>query len=1013
MIKLNILKRWSGKALLTATMLLGTPLAASAAAPIITGYNIASEKILFPAQCDSLKVYYDRDKVLSATYELRQNGKVVFTGSDDGKGTGLNHSIFNINVKNPVNNAMLGADKKLEPGEVEFAVTSVTYMEGDGEETAKDLGSVKWKLTDMPLISQATPMWHPDKELPQLKTGTASLTFSCDNKNPNFGSYIDEDQGKTVVYVRNQIKSGEISLIQGGEVKHVMTATNTLGYFGYPTNVKPGVIDDDLAKLAPGEVEIRLTKITYISPCTGEDVTVSDPEGLPTTWKKDSFMLIPERAKTFAKIIATTKIESETLTPYEDELLSYYPTDGEAGVFSYTFTEPLAPGKSGNGDFVVKFRIGDANHDFDNVVPHTLSADKKTITVDLRGLSNGIPTLANNYDFQDDDGNSYIPEYCQIFIESGLFDANGAKVVVFCQFDPNGSGRDMEGQLWRGYRYNEISFPTPALSDALFYSKADAENKSGVMAAGSDMMDVTVSNSVVITKAEPVFLIGEDEVPTTATHDGDTWSVAIPETVIANGVDNLQFTLKNVEYNKVDGNEHIVSPLSLSELAPVKEFETLADVVKLEPQTEVVINTKGILVTMSNGMITTVEDSTDALLVIDKETGSPAELPQGYLLTGKISGVYVGGNMFILDKEKSEYTESEADIATGYEVTADADLNQLGFRLLTFSAEEGCEFTPIGEEGEILRIKTGGSLLPVMDVTGAFEDFECPEKIVSVTGVLYTMESFVMLIVRDAADIKFAQELPTVESIRELKASEIGQTVALKLTDAVVTAVFDDPEDTELVLLQDEGCAINLVTEDEEGVTFKRGASVSGTLVGMYVGDHTFVVDFAASDFTEDTADVTKGHEIALGDLFDINNQFRLVTFTNSDETPILWDEDYDAAIVGEQYIYVTNHHGVFDNITKPEDKKIHSLTGVLFFPDMAMYADEDDNTPSMVMLIPRDANDIVKLINVGVEGIFCNLDKDTPVYDLNGAKVREAGEGIKGLDKGIYIVNGKKVIVF
>lgn len=1000
--KLNIFIRWSSKALLTATVLVGTALAASAAPPKITGYNIASGKNLFPAQCDSLKVYYDRDKVLSATYELRQNGKVVFTGSDDGKAQGLNHSIFNINATNPVNNAMLGADKKLEPGEVEFAVTSVTYMEGDGEVTADNLGSVKWKLTDMPRISNATPMWHPDKELPQLKVGTASLTFACGDM--NFGSYYDADQGKTV-WVKTQIKSGEISLIQGGEVKHVLTATNNISTYG-ASNVKPGVTDDDLAKLAQGEVEIRLTKLTYISPCTGEDVTVNDPEGLPTTWSKNNYQLIPERAKTFAKVIVTTKIKSEILTPLEDELLSYYPADGEAGVFSYTFTEPLMAGESGNGDFVVKFRIGDANHDFDNKVPHTLSADKKTLTVDLRGLSNGIPTLANNYNFQDDEGNSYIPQYCQIFIESGLFDANGAKVVVFCQSHPDVPGRYLSGQLWRVYRYKEISFPTPALSDALFYSKADAENKSGVMAAGSDMMDVTVSNSEVITSADPVFLIGEDEVATTATHDGDTWSVAIPETVIANGVDNLQFTLKNVKYNKVDGNEHIVSPLSLAELAPVKEFETLADVVKLEPETEVVINTKGILVTMSNGMVTTVEDTTAALFIMDSETGEPMELPQGKLLTGKISGIYAGGNMFILDKEKSEYTESDADITTGYEVSADADLNQLSFRLLTFTADEGFEFTPIGEDGEILRIKTGGSLLPVMDVTGAFEDFECPEKIGSVTGVLYTMESYVMLILRDAADIEFAQELPTVESIKELKASENGQTVALNLTDAVVTAVF---EEMGFVLLQDEGCAINLVTEDEEGVKFQRGASVSGTLVGMYVGDHTFVVDFAASDFTEDTADVTKGHEIALGDLLDTNNHLRLVTFTNSEETPI--HEGMDGVKVGENVI-LADMFEVLDNSSDSEHK-IHSLTGVLFFSDMMPFDDEDDNTPSRVMLVPRDANDLVREINTGVEGIFGNLDKDTSVYDLNGAKVREVGEGIKGLDKGIYIVNGKKVIVF
>ncbi|MDE7136235.1 MAG: hypothetical protein K2N91_06355, partial [Muribaculaceae bacterium] len=759
--KHSVLRSFSGKALLMATMLGGISLTASAAAPQIKDYSVKPGNILFAAQCDNLTVYYDRDQVISATYELRQDGKVVFSGTDTGKSSGLDHSIFAINTAASDDNTLrevcraMAVDKTLVPGEVEFAVTSVTYLEGDDEVTANNVGSVTWNLTDMPRVISANPQWHPDKDLKTLKLG-GQISFAFDGT--NFSSYKDES-GKNV-YVKQQLKNGKISLVQNDEVKAVFDLTTTYQSFFkcYPASLPTAKITDAQAsQLNPGEFEIRLTELTYVSPCTGEDVTVADPEGLPTTLTSNSMVLMPERAKTYANFVTTTIVESESILPLETELLSYYAEDDQNGVFSYTFNQPLAAGTSGNGDFVVEFSIGDANHSFRNVVPHTLSADKKTITVDLRGISNGIPTLANNYNFVDDDGNSYVPKYCTILIESGLFDTYGSKVSVFCQFDPNQPGRYLDGQLWRNYLYKEISFATPALSDVLFYDSADAEHKSETMVAGSNMMDVTVSNSDLITSAEPVYLIGETIVPATATRNGDIWSVEIPESVVANGAEDLQFTLQNVAYTKVDGNEHIVTPIDLSGLAPVKEYTTLADVVAYAAGTEVVLNAEGLLVTMSNESITTVEDKTAAVFVIDYATGEPVAFTEGALLTGKICGIYGGGNAFYIDLTKSEYTVTEADATVGFDVTSMDDCDRLAFRLLTFSVDEGFELTPYEDDDEYIIALINGTI-PVMDATGALTDYVCPEKIQSVTGVYYVMEESPMLLVRSADDIVSAKE---------------------------------------------------------------------------------------------------------------------------------------------------------------------------------------------------------------------------------------------------------------
>ena len=994
-----------------ATVLGGAALAASATAPEITGYNIEPGSILFPAQCDSIKVYFDRDQVLSATYELRQNGKVVFSGKDDGKSAGLNHCFFSINTTDTNNTReicmAMAVEKTLVEGDVEFVVTSVTYIEGDDEVTKNDVGSVTWNLTGMPRISGANPMWHPSKDLKELKEGT-SVSFTISDA--NFGSFEDKTLNKTG-YLKTQVKGGKISLVQDGEAKTVIDIVKpepTVSYFNpYGMYDHQGLLKkltaEDLAPLHKGEVEVRLTELTYISPCDGKEVVVSDPEGIPTTWTTlSNYSLLPGRAITKVKCVTTTKIESESLTPLESELLSYYPEDGEDGVFTYTFSEPLLAGESGNGDFEVKFRIGDANNTFDHVVPHTLSDDHKTLTVDLRGIPNGLQTLTNNYTFKDDDGNVYIPKKCTICIESGLFDENGVKVTVFCVFDSNIPGRYLDGQLWRTYSYKDISFETPALSNVLFYNSTTPEKKNDTMTADSNMMDVTVSNSEVIASAQAAYRIGDTIVPATAAREGDLWSVEIPESVIENGVENLQFTLQNVEYTMVDGNTHIIAPIDLSGLAPAKEYSTLVEILDVEPGTEVVINTQGLLVTMSNESITAAEDKTAAVLLIDSTTGAAAEFAEGNLLTGTIFGTYVGDNMFYLNSSKSEYNVTVADAAIGFEVTDMEDCNKLAFRLLTFSAEDGFEFTPIEDDEQMIAMIN--DQLPVMDATGALADYICPEKIQSITGVYYVMEDNAMLLVRNADDIVAAEELPVIENIRLLKASEIGKPVAVSLTDAVVTAVF---EEQGLVLLQDKDCAVNLVTEDENGVTFKRGDSITGKLVGMYVGNHTFFVDFNESVFTENEADVTYGHTVAIEDVFDTNNQFRLVTFQHSDETPI---EIGDNGPQVSENIFLADMYEVLEDMSF-EDKKITSLTGILYFPEMQEFVDENE-APAYAFLIPRDANDIVASIGSGVEGILSNFTEDAPVYNLYGVKVREAGEGIKGLAKGIYVVEGKKIVV-
>ena len=64
----------------------------------------------------------------------------------------------------------------------------------------------------------------------------------------------------------------------------------------------------------------------------------------------------------------------------------------------------------------------------------------------------------------------------------------------------------------------------------------------------------------------------------------------------------------------------------------------------------------------------------------------------------------------------------------------------------------------------------------------------------------------------------------------------------------------------------------------------------------------------------------------------------------------------------------------------------------------------------SAKLYIPySDTDDAISEVSAEVEGSDA---ASAPVYSLSGVMVREAGEGVSGLSKGIYIMNGKKVMI-
>ena len=112
---------------------------------------------------------------------------------------------------------------------------------------------------------------------------------------------------------------------------------------------------------------------------------------------------------------------------------------------------------------------------------------------------------------------------------------------------------------------------------------------------------------------------------------------------------------------------------------------------------------------------------------------------------------------------------------------------------------------------------------------------------------------------------------------------------------------------------------------------------------------------------------------------------------------------------------------GCKDKKDIPEDLNVYSydnsgniLTSNPGFKDAAtgnftIYAGSDqakEQTGDPRWLVEFDPN------LSGIDGINAAATLNGAVYTINGIKVREAGETLKGLSKGMYIINGKKYVV-
>ena len=293
-----------------------------------------------------------------------------------------------------------------------------------------------------------------------------------------------------------------------------------------------------------------------------------------------------------------------------------------------------------------------------------------------------------------------------------------------------------------------------------------------------------------------------------------------------------------------------------------------------------------------------------------------------------------------------------------------------------------------------------------------------PEKLQSVTGILYAeYESldqetpkyfFTPLSYEETPAVP---EIPVVENIAALSKIEGGEmenpSVKLMLKNAKITYVQNtegevDPEYSVMyALLEDETGAVeisDLVAKANLNNWFngelKEGVALNGYVLVDYSSFFPRLVVNAETAKSEVTVTPTTivPTEAKIADIQKAENHLRLfelknVDFAVEDDTPVIKQDDA-SIILADQFVVLPKD--------MPETAKFESVVGVVFL-DLETYV----FCPISYKFATSDG---ISALEVAA--------KNAAVYNMNGAKVRNAGESVKGLAKGIYVVGGKKIVV-
>ena len=394
------------------------------------------------------------------------------------------------------------------------------------------------------------------------------------------------------------------------------------------------------------------------------------------------------------------------------------------------------------------------------------------------------------------------------------------------------------------------------------------------------------------------------------------------------------------------------------------------------------------------------EDETGAVEISNIITKANAnswfegELKEGVELNGYINVNYSAWSTALVvndETSKSELTVTPTTITPTEAKIADLQKAENHLRLfelkdVDFAVEDGAPV--IKQDDASIILADQFSVLP--------EDMPETAKFESIEGVVFLdFESYVFCPISYTLAEAKPIEVNSIADLNKLGEENEGATIKLKLTDAQIT-VADDYMNS--AIIEDKTGAFNAQYFFAEAVgmemlkdEFKQGVVLNGYLYATYSYGSIEVCDLTAnSEITTAEAPVV-ATEADFAEVLKAENNYRLYEFKNI--TVNKNELDHFQLVKGDAKAEIADRTGSL------EESMMATVESVVGY--FRVVGDEAEFT--LISYKTATPNGISALEIAA---------KNAAVYNMNGAKVLDAGESVKGLAKGIYVVGGKKIVV-
>ena len=461
----------------------------------------------------------------------------------------------------------------------------------------------------------------------------------------------------------------------------------------------------------------------------------------------------------------------------------------------------------------------------------------------------------------------------------------------------------------------------------------------------------------------------------------------------------------------------------------VPEMNDLLSAKRLPLNSEVKIQLTGTKVTLEDKAnylnYAFLEDATDAARV-DYGITKLDNIKVGHLLEGTLYasvGNLKGIRVLVANDNtaNSDFTATEVEIEPTDATLADCNTTAVAFKYVSLSdltvkkvaGEYGTDVYLVSGDTEMLVIDSNFGLL-TDPISNRIRDYENISKLTGFVNVNYTGKLYFMPYGTIEATVA---PTPKAANIGALKAMLNGSNAELTLTDAKVTVYMPSIWNMyPTVFIEDATGAVQLDGELATDVLGITGGNtiINGTLVCNYTDEYGMKVIMPNENTNAKNITLTEGvvepTAQTVAELSTVNHEFEYVKVEGAE---LIIDENWNTFIAqGENRMMLYDSYWLLNYSEDEPGFNYGEIDYVVGYTIIYETEEAEEGGEAVVTYAFVPLEVVEKKTPTAINDAILKNSLEGDVYTVNGVKVRKAGQNLNGLSKGMYIMNGKKVIL-